>query len=150
MIGTLILTHGRLARELLEAAETIAGKLVNFEALTLAWDEPVEAARAKVDAALRRLDGGGGVLILTDMFGGTPHNVAVSFLGARRVEIVTGVNLPMVVRLGCQGEASLPLAELAEWIQRRGQATICRVAAGRPPEPEGRRDSAASRRARVR
>jgi len=99
MIGKLILTHGGLARELVSAAQVISGRLNGFEALSLDWNDTFEEARAKVRAAIERLDEGQGVLILTDMYGGTPSNVAVTFLESGKVEVLTGVNLPMVLRL---------------------------------------------------
>lgn len=99
MVGTLILTHGGLANELLAAAEVITGKLRGFESLGLAWSEGVDEARARIAASVARLDTGDGVLILTDMFGGTPSNLGLTFLEANRVEIITGVNLPMLIKL---------------------------------------------------
>ncbi len=104
-IGKLILTHGGLARELLSAASVISGRLDGFEALSLDWSDGFDEARGKVAAALERLDQGQGVLILTDMYGGTPCNIAMTFFQPGRVEILTGVNLPMVLRLACQAEA---------------------------------------------
>lgn len=125
MIGKLVLTHGTLARELLSAARTISGELPNFEALSLEWGDSFEAARAKVRAAIDRLDQGEGVLVLVDMFGGTPCNVAMTFLEEGKVEIVTGVNLPMVVRLGCPGVEDGGLAALGRWLQAKGQSSVC-------------------------
>jgi PTS system mannose-specific IIA component len=127
MIGKLILTHGGLARELLAAAQVISGRLAGFEALSLDWNDTVEEAKAKVRAAVARLDEGQGVLILTDMYGGTPTNVAVSFLQAGKVEVLTGVNLPMVLRLACQQQTEEPgdLAETARWLQSKGQRSLC-------------------------
>jgi PTS system mannose-specific IIA component len=125
MIGKLILTHGGLARELLAAAQVISGRLSGFEALSLDWNDTVEEAKAKVRAAIDRLDEGQGVLVLTDMYGGTPTNVAVTFLQPGRVEVLTGVNLPMVLRLACQPEEPLGLAEVAHWLQTKGQRSLC-------------------------
>lgn len=125
MIGRLILTQGGLARELLSAAQTISGEMAGFEALSLDWHEPVEEAKEKVRAALTRLDQGEGVLILTDMYGGTPTNVALSFLEAGKVEVLTGVNLPMVVRLTCPGLEGLGVAELGRMLQTKGQRSVC-------------------------
>jgi len=125
MIGKLVLTHGGLARELLAAAAVIAGNAEGFEALSLEWNDDFEAARAKVAAALGRLEHGQGVLILTDMFGGTPCNVALTFQQPGRVEILTGVNLPMVLRLACQGIEERGVAEVARWLQAKGQRSIC-------------------------
>jgi len=109
MIGKLILTHGGLARELLSAANVISGRLNGFEALSLDWSEGFDEARGKVSSALERLDTGQGVLILTDMYGGTPSNVAVTFLEAGRVEAIAGVSLPMLVRALCYSSQPLDL-----------------------------------------
>ncbi|HTQ79966.1 MAG TPA: PTS sugar transporter subunit IIA [Thermoanaerobaculia bacterium] len=125
MIGKLILTHGGTARELLAAARTISGELSNFEALSLDWDDSFEEAKLKVGAAIDRLDQGQGVLILTDMFGGTPCNVALNFHQPGRIEILTGVNLPMVLRLACQGVEDTNVAEVARWLQAKTQRSIC-------------------------
>lgn len=126
MIGKLILTHGGLARELLSAASVISGRLDGFEALSLEWNDGFDEARAKVAAALERLDAGQGVLILTDMYGGTPCNIAMTFFQTGKVEVLTGVNLPMVLRLACQAEAEeMEVAELARWLQVKGQKSVC-------------------------
>jgi PTS system mannose-specific IIA component len=125
MIGTLILTHGGLARELLSAAQVIAGPLPAFEALALDWNERFEEARERVRGAIARLDQGQGVLILTDMFGSTPSNVATSFLDSGRVEVLTGVNLPMVMRLACLPQQGESLVELARWLQAKGRRSLC-------------------------
>ncbi len=125
MIGTLILSHGRLADELLSAARTITGGLEGFDALSLEWSDGFDEAQTQIRAALERLDRGEGVLILTDMFGGTPCNVALTFLDPGRVEIVTGVNLPMVVRLACLGRNELSLSEAARWLCDKGRRSIC-------------------------
>lgn len=131
MIGKLILTHGGLARELLAAAQVISGHMSAFEALSLDWSEGVEEARRKVREALGRLDQGEGVLILTDMYGGTPCNVAMSFLDPGRIEVLTGVNLPMVLKLACQqgddgsGAGGASVAELAHRLQIKAQRSFC-------------------------
>lgn len=126
MIGKLVLTHGGLARELLAAASVISGRLDGFEALSLDWSDGFDDARAKVASALQRLDQGEGVLILTDMYGGTPCNIAMTFFDAGKVEVLTGVNLPMVLRLACQaGAEETGVAELARWLQGKGQKSVC-------------------------
>ena len=126
MIGKLILTHGGLARELLAAANVISDRLDGFEALPLDWSDGFDEARAKVAAALERLDEGQGVLILTDMYGGTPCNVAMTFFEPGKIEVLTGVNLPMVLRLACQADAEeAGVAELARWLQAKGQRSVC-------------------------
>lgn len=125
MIGTLILTHGGTARELLAAAQKIAGPLPAFEALGLDWNESIEDLKGDVRAAVERLDQGQGVLILTDIFGSTPCNVAASFLVEGRVEILSGVNLPMVMRLACPPRPAGSLKEVARWLQAKTQKSVC-------------------------
>lgn len=127
MIGKLILTHGGLARELLSAAQTISGRLSNFEAVSLDWNDGLEEAKAQISAALARLDQGQGVLILTDMYGGTPCNVATGFHQPGKVEILTGVNLPMVLRLACQSIEDGNLSDVAHWLQAKAQRSLCLV-----------------------
>jgi mannose PTS system EIIA component len=126
MIGKLILTHGGLARELLQAASVISGRLSGFEALSLNWSDGFDEARAQVASALERLDQGQGVLILTDMYGGTPCNIAMTFFQAGKVEVLTGVNLPMVLRLACQtGAEEGDVSDLARWLQVKAQKSVC-------------------------
>lgn len=127
MIGKLILTHGGLARELLSAAQTISGRLAAFEAVSLDWNDGLDEAKAQIAAALQRLDEGEGVLILTDMYGGTPCNVASLFYQPGKVEILTGVNLPMVLRLACQNVEDGGLSKMARRLQEKGQQSLCLV-----------------------
>jgi PTS system mannose-specific IIA component len=127
MIGKLILTHGGLARELLSAAQTISGRLSGFEAISLDWNDGLEEAKAQISAAITRLDEGQGVLILTDMYGGTPCNVATVFHQPGKVEILTGVNLPMVLRLACQSVEDGNLSDVAHWLQAKAQRSLCLV-----------------------
>src|SRR3954451_15302057 len=108
MIGVIVVTHGQLATELLNAAETIVGELPGFAAVSIGWHEDASDAREEIEQALGRVQQGQGVLILTDMFGGTPSNLAMSFLGQNNVEVITGVNLPMLIKLaGMNDQASL-------------------------------------------
>lgn len=132
MVGILILSHGGLAEELLAAARVISGTLPGIDALTLDWRDGLEEARDKVRAVLPRLDHGDGVLILTDMYGSTPSNAALSLREAGRVEVIAGVNLPMVVRLGCLTTKNMPLADMAAWIRDKGRSSICGCADPRP------------------
>ncbi len=125
MVGVLILTHGRLAPELLSAARVISGNLETFEALPLEWSDSFEEAYSKVEGVLSRLDNGQGTLIFTDILGGTPFNVAMAFCEPGRVEVVAGVNLPMVVRLGCLLKDDMPVTELTRWIRDKGRSSIC-------------------------
>ena len=99
MIGVVVVTHGQLATELVNAAETIVGELPQFAAVSIGWHEDTEDARNEIDQAIGRVDDGTGVLILTDMFGGTPSNLAMTFHAEGRVEVITGVNLPMLIKL---------------------------------------------------
>ena len=130
MVTTLIVTHGGLAQELLSAAETIVGPLKSFDIVTLDWSDSFDEAHQKVLAVLDDLDTRQQVLILTDMYGGTPYNVAASLVEPGRVEVVTGVNLPMVVRLGCPDAREKGVSELAEWIQAKARTSICRAGEG--------------------
>jgi PTS system mannose-specific IIA component len=132
MVTTLIVTHGKMAQELLDAAQMIVGELPRFVAVSLDWDDSVEEVTEKTRRALETVDPADEVLILTDMYGGTPFNVAAGFHQPGRVEVVTGVNLPMVVRLGCPRSNEMSLAELADWIQVKSKASICRAGEGQP------------------
>jgi len=127
MVGTLIVTHGGLAAELLAAAEIITGGLHGFEALSLGWSEGFEEARGKIAQSLERLDTGDGVIILTDMYGDTPSRAALSLAQPARIEVVTGVNLPMVVRLGCLSGQAMRLDVLARWLAIKGRRAIARA-----------------------
>jgi PTS system mannose-specific IIA component len=99
MIGVIVVTHGQLATELVNAAQAIVGDLPQFVAVSIGWHDDPTVAREAISAAIARLQGADGVLILTDMFGGTPSNLGLTFLEANRVEIITGVNLPMLIKL---------------------------------------------------
>ncbi len=100
-IGVVVVTHGQLATELLNAAEMIVGDLPRFVALAIGWHDEVTVAHEALARAIERARDGGDipVLILTDMFGGTPSNLGLSFLEDKRVEVVTGVNLAMLIKL---------------------------------------------------
>ncbi len=98
-IGVVVVTHGQLATELLNAAETIVGDLPQFTAVSIGWHDDVADAREEIRKAIDRVQTGDGVLLLTDMFGGTPSNLGVTFLEPDRVEVITGVNLPMLLKL---------------------------------------------------
>jgi len=122
MIGVLVVTHGNLAHEIVNAARTIAGDIKNIEAVSIDWNDNVQEARDKISRALKKVNLGSGSLILTDMFGGTPTNISLSFLEKDRVEIVTGVNLPMLLKLSGGGEGDL--AAIAQEIRSHGQRSI--------------------------
>ena len=123
MIGAVVISHGALATELLRAAEIIVGKIDGVVAVDIAPAQGVDEIHAAVEGAVRTVEAGDGVLLLTDMFGGTPSNIGLSFLGTHRVEVVTGVNLPMMVKFPL-ARASMPLPELARHLQECGQRNI--------------------------
>ena len=123
VIGVVVVTHGQLARELLNAAETIVGDLPRFTAVSIGWHEDTQDAREEIAQALGRVQQGDGVLILTDMFGGTPSNLAMTFLGQDKVEVITGVNLPMLIKLA--GLAEQPdLLAVAREMREQGRNAI--------------------------
>jgi mannose PTS system EIIA component len=100
VIGVVVITHGQLATELVNAAEMIVGDLPQFTAVSIGWHEDVNDAREDIAQAIERVrSADAGVLLLTDMFGGTPSNLGMTFLEKDRVEVITGVNLPMLIKL---------------------------------------------------
>ena len=119
-VAGVIVTHGHLAGELLAAAEMIVGPISHIAAVSIGWHDDVDAARDEVQRAITRVSQGAGVLLLTDMFGGTPTNIASMFLDEGAIEVVTGVNLPMVIKLATStGEESL--ADIAPKIRDQGR-----------------------------
>jgi mannose PTS system EIIA component len=135
MIGVVIATHGRLAEETLACAEGIVGKLPRARAVSVSAGEPLEAARATMAAAIRELEEGDGVIVLTDMLGGTPANLALSFLDAQ-VDVVTGVNLPMVLKLSTCRTEGARLNDVARLLCAYGQKNITLASELlRPPGP---------------
>lgn len=123
MIGGVLVTHGQLARELVHAAETIIGEVQQITAVSIGWHDDVETARQAIKSAIDQVNSGGGVLVLTDVLGGTPTNIAASFMGIEPIEIVTGVNLPMVIRLASQ-RGDEDLKSLARQVRDQGQQNI--------------------------
>ena len=99
MIGVVVITHGQLAIELLNATEMIVGDLPQFTAVSIGWHDDVNDAREEIVQAIERVKGADGVLLLTDMFGGTPSNLGMTFLEKDRIEVITGVNLPILIKL---------------------------------------------------
>ena len=99
MIGVVVVTHGQLATELVNAAEMIVGDLPQFTAVSIGWHDDANDAREDILQAIDRVRGDEGVLLLTDMFGGTPSNLGMTFLQKDRLEVITGVNLPMLIKL---------------------------------------------------
>ena len=99
MIGLVLVTHGRLAEEFIAATEHVVGPQPNVRAVSIGPDDDMEQRRRDILAAVEAVDDGGGVILLTDMFGGTPSNLAISIMEKGRVEIIAGVNLPMLIKL---------------------------------------------------
>jgi len=124
MIGVVVVTHCHLSEELVAAARLVVGEeLKQFEAVSIAPTEGSEEIRKKIVAAIRKVDGGQGVLILTDMYGGTPSNISLSFLEEKKIEVITGVNLPMLLKLATT-ERDMDLETLAAFITDYGQRNI--------------------------
>ena len=127
-IGGVIVSHGQLANELLSAAETVVGDISHVTAVSIGWHDDVEMAQDQVKRAIVSVSDGVGVLVMTDMFGGTPTNIAAMFLKDGEVEIVTGVNLPMVIKLASNNK-ELSLSELAREVESQGKQAIYRTGA---------------------
>jgi len=123
MIGTIIVTHGTLAQELRAAAELIVGGLERCEAIGILPGEDMDEAENRIREAIKKVDNGKGALILTDLFGGTPSNLSLTFLENNRVEVISGVNLPMLLSLAT-GREDKSLAELAEKAMEAGKKNI--------------------------
>jgi PTS system mannose-specific IIA component len=140
-VGVVVVTHGQLASELLNAAEMIVGDLPRFVAVSIGWHDDVDVARDLIEQSIRKVDAGQGVLLLTDMFGGTPANLGLSFLEAGRLEVLTGVNLPMLISLAKASDGQDVLA-LARAMADHGRTAI-RVASDllradrEPPAKDG-------------
>jgi PTS system mannose-specific IIA component len=122
-IGVVIVSHSRLGEEMLQAVRVIVPDAPPFFAVGIEPALRVDEVRAAIAEALDEADTGDGVLVLTDMFGGTPSNVSLSFLGECPIEVVTGVNLPMLIKLATLRDAK-PLEELAAFIKQYGQRNI--------------------------
>jgi PTS system mannose-specific IIA component len=100
MIGLVLVTHGRLAEEFVVAMEHVVGKQERIATIAIGPDDDMEGRRADIAKAIIAVDGGRGVIVLTDLFGGTPSNLAISLMDAGKVEVIAGINLPMLIRLG--------------------------------------------------
>jgi PTS system mannose-specific IIA component len=122
-VGVVVVTHGQLAAELLNAAEMIVGDLPRFTAVSIGWHEDVNDARADIAQAIERVRDDKGVLLLTDMFGGTPSNLGMTFLEKDRIEVITGVNLPMLIKLAALS-SSLDLLAVAREMRDHGRSAI--------------------------
>ena len=122
-IGVVIVTHYGLAEEFLHAVDLIVPDAPKFHTVAIEPGQGVDEMRATLEAALTAAENGSGVLVLTDMFGGTPSNISLSFLENREVEVVTGVNLPMLIKLATVSD-EMPLEELARLIKEYGRRNI--------------------------
>lgn len=123
MIGLVLVTHGRLAVEFRSALEHVVGPQSQIETVTIDPDDDVEQRRLDIIAAVKRVDSGDGVAILTDMFGGTPSNLAISCMGQPRVEVVAGINLPMLIKLA-KVRDTCPLEQVVAQAQEAGRKYI--------------------------
>ena len=123
MIGFVVVTHGNLAGELIATTEMIVGQMEGVEAVSIAPSCKQEEARERIGEAVALVDKGRGVLILTDLFGGTPSNLSISFLEDNKVEVVTGVNLPMMMKLPGVRE-NLDIEDTARLLQSYARENI--------------------------
>jgi PTS system mannose-specific IIA component len=124
MVGVVVVTHCHLGKELISAAELVIGEeLKHFQSVSIDPKEESEEIREKIIAAIRKVDTGQGILILTDMYGGTPSNISLSFLEEKKIEVITGVNLPMLLKLATYSNG-MDLEALAVFITDYGQRNI--------------------------
>ncbi len=123
MIGGVIVSHGKLAEELLNALTIIIGEAVNIQAISIGWYDDVEESKKKISKSLKRVDQKNGVVIFTDMFGGTASNLSFSFLKNDHVEIITGVNLPMLIKF-LSLQRSNNLKEVVKKVVEQGKKNI--------------------------
>ncbi|BEQ15093.1 PTS sugar transporter subunit IIA [Desulfoferula mesophila] len=123
MIGLVIITHARLGRELLSAAEFILGKVEQSASVSVESNTAADSLHARLEEAIAKVDSGQGVLILTDMFGGSPNNISLAFLEEGRREVVTGVNLPMLIKAATSREGT-DLGRLAHTVCEAGRDSI--------------------------
>lgn len=125
MIGIVVVTHGQLANELVSAAEMIVGEIPNVTAVSIGWHDRPDEAEREIQDAIERVELGQGTIMLTDMFGGTPSNLSLTFLEKDRVEVVTGVNLPMLIKLvSLRDQGNTDLLEIARQICAQGKESI--------------------------
>jgi len=123
LVGALVVTHGQLGQELVSAAQAIVGEISYIAAVSIGWNDDVDESKKKIEQAVAEVDQGEGVIILTDMFGGTPSNLSLPLLKRNELEIVTGVNLPMVIKVANQSGTD-SLSELVTQVKKQGQSHI--------------------------
>ena len=122
MIGMVLVTHGRLAVEFISALEHVVGPQQCASAVCIGADDDMEERRAEILESIKACDTGAGVVVLTDMFGGTPSNLAISIMGQARIEVLAGVNLPMLVKLA--SVRTRPITEAVRMAQEAGRKYI--------------------------
>jgi len=128
MIGGVIVSHGKLAEELLNALTIILGEAPNIESISIGWYDDAEDSKKKINLSLKHVDQKNGVIVFTDMFGGTPSNLSFSFLKDNQVEIITGVNLPMLIKF-VSLQRSNGLKDVARKVVEQGKKNIHLVSA---------------------
>jgi PTS system mannose-specific IIA component len=125
MIGMILVTHGRLAEEFVHAMEHVVGEQTDVATVCIGPNDDMEARRREIATAIKRVDSGAGAVILTDLFGGTPSNLAISLLKTGKTEVIAGINLPMLIRLaGARKSMELPAAVAAARDAGRNYITI--------------------------
>ena len=125
MIGMILVTHGRLAEEFVHAMEHVVGEQPDVATVCIGPNDDMEARRREIARAIKRVDTGAGAVILTDLFGGTPSNLAISLLKTGKTEVIAGINLPMLIRLaGARKSMELPAAVAAARDAGRNYITI--------------------------
>lgn len=133
MIGLVLVTHGRLACEFRAALEHVVGRQSQIETVTIGPDDDMEERRKDILEAVKKVDSGQGVVLLTDMFGGTPSNLAISVMEGQQIEVVAGINLPMLIKLASV-RCNLPLPQAVSQAQEAGRKYInvaSRILAGK-------------------
>jgi PTS system mannose-specific IIA component len=123
MVGGVIVSHGHLGEELIHTAEMIVGKINNITSVSIDLTTDVESSRDQIKRAIQTVNNGSGVVILTDMFGGTPSNISLSFLDESKVEVITGVNLAMLIQFSMSDHEE-PFRELVQTLKQRGKENI--------------------------
>jgi mannose PTS system EIIA component len=123
MIGMVLVTHGRLAEEFIAAMEHVVGAQKQIAAICIGPDDDMENRRGDIERAAKSVDDGSGVVLLTDMFGGTPSNLAISLMGKPNVEVIAGINLPMLIKLATLRKTA-GLSEAVDAAQEAGRKYI--------------------------
>ncbi|WP_252260256.1 MAG: PTS sugar transporter subunit IIA [Erythrobacter sp.] len=136
MIGLILVTHGRLADQFVEAMEHVVGKQTDIATVCIGPNDDMEQRRAEIADKIEAVETGGGVIVLTDLFGGTPSNLAISLLEAGRVEVIAGINLPMLIRLaGARKSMGVVAAVEAAQTAGRNYITVASELLGAEPAP---------------